>query len=180
MNSSSGDGGAEVSRADGGGEELPAARAQRARGAPRARNRQGRAQGGQGARQRGPGEKPQLLKLNWKQELQEGRIRVQLIYSNDNRRQAEQVEAALQEWDLTHNEPAPANGRRFSLYERWFTTYNDNRSQAEQVEAALQEWDLTHNQWHVEVHDKTVFVLRGIVKWRGPSVHVGKGGKVLI
>jgi hypothetical protein len=105
--------------------------------------------------------------------MQEGRIRVQLIYSNDNRRQAEQVEAALQEWDLTHNQPAPANSQRFSLHQRWFTTYN-----AKPCEGHVLLVEVT--QAFFDVHDKAVFVLRGIGKRRGPSVHVGKGGKVLI
>ncbi len=51
------------------------------------------------------------------------RIRAQVIYSNSNRRQAEQVEAALQEWDLTQNQPDSAN-QRFSLHQRWSKNFS--------------------------------------------------------
>jgi hypothetical protein len=47
---------------------------------------------------------------------------VQLLYSNSNRRQAEQVEAALQQWDLQQNQPGA--GRRFSLHQRWFKKFS--------------------------------------------------------
>jgi hypothetical protein len=63
------------------------------------------------------GTKSKSKSIDWRDELQAGRICVQLLYSNDNRRQAEQVEAALQEWDLTQNQLTQY--RRFSLYQKW-------------------------------------------------------------
>ncbi len=64
------------------------------------------------------------IQIDWKAELRTGRITVQLIYSNaSNRRQAEQVEAALQEWDLTQNQP-DSDKQRFSLHQRWFKNFS--------------------------------------------------------
>ncbi len=64
------------------------------------------------------------IAIDWTKELQEGRIRAQVIYSNrSNRRQAEQVEAALQEWDLKQNQPDSDN-QRFSLHQRWFKKFS--------------------------------------------------------
>ncbi len=104
-----------------------------------------------------------LKSISWKQELQEGRIRVQLIYTNDNRRRAEQVKAALQKWDLTHNQP-PSKLQRFSLHQRWMENFAVKSCAGHVLLVKV-------TTAFFEKHSNAVFVLRG-------NVCVGKGGKV--
>ncbi len=92
-------------------------------------------------------------------------IRVQLIYSNSNRRQAEQVEAALQEWDLTHNQP-DSYKQRFSLHQRALKNFS-----AKACEGHVLLVDITKE--FFAAHKKAVFLLRA-----SGNLHVGPGGKV--
>jgi hypothetical protein len=104
------------------------------------------------------------IAIDWKEELRTGRIRVQLLYSNPNRRQAEQVEAALQEWDLTHNQPGA--GRRFSLHQRWYKNFT-----AKECEGHVLLVEVTKQ--FFAAHEKAVFVLKA------SGLHVGPDGKAL-
>ncbi len=105
-------------------------------------------------------------KLDWKEELRTGRICVQLIYSNSsNRRQAEQVEAALQEWDLTHNQP-PNKQQRFSLHQRWFKNFT-----AKPCEGHVLLVEVTKE--FFAAHEKAIFVLKA------SGLHVGPDGEVV-
>jgi hypothetical protein len=103
-------------------------------------------------------------KLDWKEELRTGRIRVQLLYSNPNRRQAEQVEAALQQWDLTHNQPGA--GRRFSLHQRWSKNFA-----ARPCEGHVLLVEVTKE--FFAAHKNAVFVLKA------SGLHVGPDGEVV-
>ncbi len=102
--------------------------------------------------------------IDWKAELRAGRIRARVIYSEPNRRRAEQVEAALQQWDLTENQPA-GELLRFSLHQRWMENFAAKPCAGHVllVEVTKEFFD---------EHRNAVFVLRQ----RG-IVHVGKGGE---
>ncbi len=110
---------------------------------------------------------PLKKSIDWNEELRARRIRARVIYSNPNRRRAEQVEAALQQWDLTVNQPA-SDKQRFSLHQRWAGNFATKPCAGHVllVEATKEFFD---------EHRNAVFVLRG----SGNSVHVGKGGEVL-
>ncbi len=103
--------------------------------------------------------------IDWKEELRAKRIRAQVIYSNLNRRQAEQVEAALQRWDLTQNKPA-GGLLRFSLHQRWAGNFAAkpcaDHEQLVEVTTAF-----------FEKRCNAVFVLQA------SGFRVGKGGEVL-
>jgi hypothetical protein len=93
---------------------------------------------------------------------------VQLLYSNDIRRQAEQVEAALQQWDLKENQP-PNKQQRFSLHQRWAKNIN---AKACAGHVLLVEVTTAF----FEKHKSAVFVLKG--QARGKLDRVGTGGSV--
>ncbi len=90
---------------------------------------------------------------------------MQLLYSNPNRRQAEQVEAALQEWDLTHNQP-PNKQQRFSLHQRWVKNFS-----AKPCEGHVLLVEVTKA--FFAAHKNVVFVLTL------PKLHVGPDGEVV-
>ncbi len=106
--------------------------------------------------------------IDWKEELRTWRICAQIIYSNSsNRRQAEQVEAALQEWDLTQNQrQAMADGRRFSLHQRSAKNFSAKPCAGHVLLVEVTKAFFTQ-------HPKAVFLLRE------SGVRVGEGGKVL-
>jgi hypothetical protein len=106
----------------------------------------------------------QLIAIDSKKELQEGRIRAQVIYSN--RRQAEQVEAALQEWDLKQNQP-DSDKQRFSLHQRAVKKFS-----AKPCEGHVLLVEVTNE--FFAAHKKAVFLLRA-----SGNLQVGKGGKVV-
>ncbi len=104
--------------------------------------------------------------LDWKAELRTGRIKAQVIYNASNRRQAEQVEAALQEWDLTHNQP-PNKQQRFSLHQRWVKNF---AAKACEGHVLLVEFTKAF----FAAHKNVVFVLKA-----SGNLHVGPDGKVV-
>jgi hypothetical protein len=107
------------------------------------------------------------IAIDWKKELQEGRIRAQVIYSNrSNRRQAEQVEAALQEWDPKQNQ-RDSDNQRFSLHQRWFKNFA-----AKPCEGHVLLVEVTKE--FFAAHKKTIFLLKA-----SGNLHVGPGGKVV-
>ncbi len=120
-----------------------------------------------GERGRGDLSQPLKKKIDWKEELRAGRICARVIYSNPNRRRAEQVEAALQQWDLTVNQPA-SDKQRFSLHQRWVENFAAKPCAGHVLLAEV-------TQAIFDAHPNAVFVLQGSGK-----VHVGKGGNVLI
>ncbi len=81
------------------------------------------------------------------------------------------MESALQEWDLTHNQPPASSGTRFSLHQRWAGKFAAKPCAGHVLLVEV-------TQTFFDVHDKAVFVLRGKVKRQGQCLHVGKGGKV--
>jgi hypothetical protein len=90
----------------------------------------------------------------------------QLLYSNrSNRRQAEQVEAALQQWDLQQNQP-PNKQQRFSLHQRWSKNFS-----AKACEGHVLLVEVTKELF--AAHEKAVFVLKA------SGQHVGPDGKVV-
>ncbi len=107
------------------------------------------------------------IAIDWKKELQEGRICAQVIYSNrSNRRQAEQVEAALQEWDLKQNQP-DSDKQRFSLHQRALKKFS-----AKACEGHVLLVEVTKE--FFAAHKKAVFLLQA-----SGNLRMGPGGEVV-
>ncbi len=111
---------------------------------------------------------PLKKSIDWKAELRAGRIRASVIYSNPNRRRAEQVEAALQQWDLAENQP---RDKRFSLHQSWAEIFA-----AKPCAGHVLLVEVTQTFFHE--NPGAVFVVRGKGKRTDKPVRVGKGGEV--